>query len=232
MAVALDQAVTLPAGTVLAAAVRDSAGNIVHAAGTLLATAHTLDAGMRLDAGSVLKQTVKVRAMTWPKGVPLPGVAGERSVFALNGNLALAVGSLIPSGTDVKLMAGVESIELRPEVAGSQGKLWAIAPMLAEGSQAWGMRLVAGADLDAADTRSVQAHPEHGTLRLADSHYGMYGVMVPPKGVQYWTQAGGLGSAGHRRHRGRRNRSPTNSSASSVQTVAESLRWRRRPCAC
>ncbi|MGK5011372.1 filamentous haemagglutinin family protein [Janthinobacterium sp. MDB2-8] len=188
-AVTLDQAVTLPAGTVLAAAVRDSAGNIVHAAGSLLATAQTLDAGMRLDAGSVLKQTVKVSAMTWPKGVPLPGVAGERSSFMLNGNLALAVGSLIPSGTDVKLMANVEAIELRPDVAGSQGKLWAIAPMLAEGSQAWGMRLVAGADLDAVDTRSVQAHPDHGTLRLADSHYGMYGILVPPKGVQYWSQA-------------------------------------------
>ena len=189
VAVTLDQATTLPAGTVLAAAVRDSAGNIVHAAGSLLATAQTLDAGMRLDAGSVLKQTVKVGAMTWPKGVPLPGVAGELSVFALNGNLALAVGSLIPSGTDVKLLPNVAAIELRPDVAGSQGKLWAIAPMLAEGSQAWGMRLVAGADLDAADTRGVQAHPAHGTLRLADSHYGMYGVLVPPKGVQYWSQA-------------------------------------------
>ncbi|NHQ92005.1 filamentous haemagglutinin family protein [Janthinobacterium lividum] len=186
--VTLAEAVTLPAGTVLAAAVRDSAGHIVHAAGSLLATALTLDAGMRLDAGSVLAQTVKVGSMTWPKGVPLPGVAGERSVFALNGNLALAVGSLIPSGTDVKLMPNVESIQLRPEVAGSQGKLWAIAPMLAEGSQAWGMRLVAGADLDAADTRGVQAHPSHGTLRLADSHYGMYGILVPPKGVQYWTR--------------------------------------------
>ncbi|MEG0880575.1 MAG: filamentous hemagglutinin family protein, partial [Janthinobacterium sp.] len=187
-AVTLDQAITVPAGTVLAAAVRDGAGNIVHAAGTVLATAQTLTAGMRLDAGSVLKQSVMVRAMTWPKGVPLPGVAGERSVFALNGNLALAVGSLIPSGTDVKLMPNVDSIALRPEVAGSQGKLWAVAPMLAEGSQAWGMRLVAGADLDGADTRGVQAHPAHGTLRLADSHYGMYGVLVPPKGVQYWTK--------------------------------------------
>ena len=189
VAVTLAQAVTLPAGTVLAAAVRDGAGNIVHAAGTLLATPQTLTAGMRLDAGSVLAQAVKVGAMTWPKGMPLPGVAGERSVFALDGNLALAVGSLIPSGTDVKLMAGVESIALRPDVAGSQGKLWAIAPMLAEGSQAWGMRLVAGADLAAADTRGVQAHPDHGTLRLADSHYGRYGVLVPPKGVQYWSQA-------------------------------------------
>ncbi|MDN2676610.1 filamentous haemagglutinin family protein [Janthinobacterium sp. SUN033] len=188
VAVTLDQAITLPPGTVLAAAVRDGAGNIVHAAGTLLATAQTLTAGMRLDAGSVLKQSVTLRAMTWPKGVPLPGVAGERSVFALNGQLALAVGSLIPSGTDVKLLPNVDSIGLRPEVAGSQGKLWAIAPMLAEGSQAWGMRLVAGADLDGADTRGVQAHPARGTLRLADSHYGMYGILVPPKGVQYWTK--------------------------------------------
>ncbi|MCC7596488.1 filamentous hemagglutinin family protein [Janthinobacterium sp. FW305-129] len=191
VAATLDQAVTLPAGTVLAAAVRDSAGNIVHAAGSLLATAQTLTAGMRLDAGSVLAQAVKVRAMTWPKGVPLPGVAGERSVFALNGNLALAVGALIPSGTDVKLMPNVDSIQLRPDVAGSQGKLWAIAPMLAEGSQAWGMRLVAGADLEAADTRGVQAHPSHGTLRLADSHYGMYGILIPPKGVQYWSKEAG-----------------------------------------
>ncbi|MCC7705526.1 filamentous hemagglutinin family protein [Janthinobacterium sp. GW460P] len=188
VAATLDEAVTLPAGTVLAAAVRDSAGNIVHAAGSLLATQQTFAAGTRFDAGSVLAQAVKVRAMTWPKGVPLPGVAGELSVFALNGNLALAVGALIPSGTDVKLMAGVDAIALRPDVAGSQGKLWAIAPMLAEGSQAWGMRLVAGADLDAADTRGVQAHPSHGTLRLADSHYGMYGILIPPKGVQYWTQ--------------------------------------------
>jgi len=189
VAVVLDQAMTVRAGTVLAAAVRDSDGNIVHAAGTLLATQQVFTPGMRLDAGSVLAQAVKVRAMTWPKGVPLPGVAGERSVFALDGQLALAVGALIPSGTDVKLLPDVKSIQLRPEVAGSQGKLWAIAPMLAEGSQAWGMRLVAGADLDAADTRSVQAHPSHGTLRLADSHYGMYGILVPPKGVQYWSEA-------------------------------------------
>ena len=191
VAMTLDQAVTLPGGTVLAAAVRDGAGNIVHAAGTLLATQQTFAAGMHFDAGSVLAQAVKVRAMTWPKGVPLPGMAGERAVFALDGNLVLAVGSLIPSGTDVKLMPDVTAIELRPDVAGSQGKLWAIAPMLAEGSQAWGMRLVAGADLDAADTRGVQAHPAHGTLRLADSHYGMYGVLVPPKGVQYWSQEAG-----------------------------------------
>ncbi|MDZ5633838.1 filamentous haemagglutinin family protein [Janthinobacterium sp. GMG1] len=187
--VVLNQVLTLPAGTVLAAAVRDSAGNIVHAAGTLLATEQTFTAGMRLDAGSVVAQMVKVRAMTWPKGVALPGLLGERNVVTLSGKVVLPVGALIPNGTDVKLLPGVTSIALRPEVAGRQGALWAIAPMLAEGSQSWGMRLAAGADLEAADTRSVQAHPEHGTLRLADSHYGMYGVMIPPKGVQHWTQA-------------------------------------------
>ncbi|WP_425251599.1 filamentous hemagglutinin family protein [Janthinobacterium sp. NFX145] len=187
--VVLNQVLTLPAGTVLAAAVRDSAGNIVHAAGTLLATEQTFTAGMRLDAGSVVAQMVKVRAMTWPKGVALPGLLGERNVVTLSGKVVLPVGALIPNGTDVKLLPGVTSIALRSEVAGRQGALWAIAPMLAEGSQSWGMRLAAGADLEAADTRSVQAHPEHGTLRLADSHYGMYGVMIPPKGVQHWTLA-------------------------------------------
>ena len=186
--VVLNQVLTLPAGTVLAAAVRDSTGKVLHAAGTLLATAQTLPSGTRLDAGSVIGQLIKVRAMTWPKGVALPGLLGELNVVTLSDKVVLPVGALIPNGTNVKLLPGVDAIELRPEVAGRQGRLWAIAPMLADGSQAWGMRLVAGADLDGADTRAVQAHPAHGTLRLADSHYGMYGVLIPPKGVQYWTK--------------------------------------------
>jgi hypothetical protein len=203
--VVLNQVLTLPAGTVLAAAVRDSTGKVLHAAGTLLATAQTLPSGTRLDAGSVIGQLIKVRAMTWPKGVALPGLLGELNVVTLSDKVVLPVGALIPNGTNVKLLPGVDAIELRPEVAGRQGRLWAIAPMLADGSQAWGLRLVAGADLYGADTRAVQAHPAHGTLRLADSHYGMYGVMIPPKGVQYWTGSAGAGRARrHSRHRGGR----------------------------
>jgi filamentous hemagglutinin family protein len=186
----LDQALVLPAGTVLAAAVRDASGNVVYAAGTLLGEATTLQPGTQLDAGMLLSQGTALRNMLWPKGVPLPQVhqgSLSTSIVLLDGSRALPRGALIPAGTDIKLPDGVESVQLRPEVAGRQGKLWAIAPMLAEGSQSWSLRLVAGADTDAADSRILQAHPRGGDLHLADSHYGMFDKEVPLKGDQTWT---------------------------------------------
>ncbi|MHC8327167.1 filamentous haemagglutinin family protein [Pseudomonas sp. LB1P83] len=191
VAVTLDQPLLLPAGTVLAAAVRDGSGNVLFAAGTLLNQNLTLAAGSQLDAGSLLTSSASLRAFTWPKGVPLPNVEGagnpQNNVLKLNGSLALNRGSLIPSGTDVKLPTGVDSVQLRPEVAGRQGAIWAIAPMLADGSQSWSLRLVSGADTTAADSRVVQANPAHGDLRLADSHYGMFGQALPPKAGFVWS---------------------------------------------
>ncbi len=177
----LNQALTVPAGTVLAAAVRDGTGNLLFAAGTLLNQATTLPAGSQLDAGSVMPVGFSVSAFVWPKGVTLAQFISTNpasSVFLLDGPLALKPGALIPSGTDVKLPAGVDSVQLRPEVAGRQGRIWAVAPMLAEGSQSWSFRFGAGADLDAADGRRVQSHPAHGNVRLADSHYGLFGKAV------------------------------------------------------
>ncbi len=181
--VTLDQTLVLPAGTVLAAAVRDSTGTLLFAAGTLLSQAQSLPPGTQLDAGTLLGADTALRAFTWPKGVALPSIAGSTlastNVLTLNSDLALARGALIPSGTNVLLPGGVDSVELRPEVAGRQGELWGIAPMLAEGSQSWSLRLVAGADTTAADNRVVQVNPVHGDIHLADSHYGMYGVGAP-----------------------------------------------------
>ncbi|MGY3617888.1 filamentous haemagglutinin family protein [Bradyrhizobium sp. USDA 10063] len=51
-----------------------------------------------------------------------------------------------------------------------QGKMWALAPMLAPGSLSWSMRYVAGADLGAADTRAVQSALAAGNLVLKDPH--------------------------------------------------------------
>ncbi|MGN8343251.1 filamentous hemagglutinin family protein [Pseudomonas sp. SMV71] len=188
VAATLEQPLVLPAGTVLAAAVHDASGNLLFAAGTLLASTQTLDAGTVLGAGSLLGSSATIGGLTWPKGVALPGIAdathGLTNVVRLSGPLALNVGSKIPSGTDIKLPAGVESVQLRPEVAGSN---WAIAPMLAEGSQSWSLRLVAGADTQAADSRVVQPASASGDLHLADSHYGVFGV---PSMV--WTEAGSL----------------------------------------
>ncbi|WP_448632664.1 MULTISPECIES: filamentous haemagglutinin family protein [Pseudomonas fluorescens group] len=191
VAATLDQPLVLPAGTVLAAAVHDALGNLLFAAGTLLASTQTLDAGTVLGAGSLLGSSATIGSLIWPKGVALPGIAdaphGLTNVVRLSGPLALNVGSKIPSGTDIKLPAGVESVQLRPEVAGSN---WAIAPMLAEGSQSWSLRLVAGADTQAADSRVVKPVTAGGDLRLADSHYGMFGV--PKAGEMLWTEAGSL----------------------------------------
>ncbi|SCZ00146.1 filamentous hemagglutinin family protein [Pseudomonas sp. NFACC37-1] len=194
VAAILEQPLELPAGTVLAAAVHDASGNLLFAAGTLLSRAQTLEAGSQLGAGSVLSGAAALLGFTWPKGVALPNVANagnvQSNILRLDGSLALNRGSLIPSGTDVKLPDGVESIQLRPEIAGSDGRMWAIAPMLAEGSQSWSLRLVAGADTTAADSRIVQPDPVQGDLRLADSHYGMFGKSVPAKGTYRWTQQG------------------------------------------
>ncbi len=187
VAATLSESLVLPAGTVLAAAVRDSNGTLLFAAGTLLNQSLTLNPGSVLEAGTLLTANTAVNALTWPKGVPLPGVAGARNLVVLDGGKDLSRGALIPSGTDIKLPGGVASVLLRPENGGRQGKLWAIAPMLIEGAQSWSLRLVAGADTAAADSRVLQSQPTAGNLHLADSHYGMFGQ------AQYvWTEEGSL----------------------------------------
>jgi filamentous hemagglutinin family protein len=203
----LDQTLVLPAGTVLSAAVRDSGGAVLFAAGTLLTQPLSLPAGTQLDPGTLLSADTALRAFTWPKGVALPNIAGgylaSNNLLTLNGNLALGSGALIPSGTNVLLPGGVDSVELRPEVAGRQGALWGIAPMLAEGSQSWSLRLVAGADTTAADNRVVQVNPAHGDIHLADSHYGLYGVLSANSNTaMVWTVQGSLAWYGDLSHVG------------------------------
>ncbi|MCA1454174.1 filamentous hemagglutinin family protein [Bradyrhizobium sp. BRP22] len=62
-----------------------------------------------------------------------------------------------------------------------QGKMWALAPMLAPGSLSWSMRYVAGADLGAADTRAVQSMLSAGNLALKDPHgTGIDGAQEAP----------------------------------------------------
>ena len=174
-AVTLNAALTLPAGTVLAGAVRDAAGNVIHPAGTRLTEPLDLANGSILDAGNVLVSLTSVRIMTWPAGVPLPGKLGTTGTVILSGTKLLPRGALLPVGTNVKLPGNATSVQLRVPGANGQGKSWAAAPMLPDGSQAWSMRLLAGADTQAADSRALQSQPQAGNLRLADSHYGVYG---------------------------------------------------------
>ena len=127
----------------------------------------------------------------WPAGIALPNLPNVpygSNLLTLARNVIPPRGALIPSGANVKLNPGVEYVDLRPVVNDAQGKVWAVAPMLPEGSQSWSMRLVGGADLDGADTRATQYGVKRGNLVLADNHYGMYGFDAP--GNFLWTQQG------------------------------------------
>ncbi|MGX9732649.1 filamentous hemagglutinin family protein [Janthinobacterium aestuarii] len=174
----------LPAGSVLGGAVRDADGKVLYAAGTVLPKALALSSGMQLDPGLRLPGAASVAAMLWPANVALPFPEGKPrdtgdSVNPVNGvvlaaALALDKGSVLPAGTLVKLPDDATMVALRPEDgAGKQGRNLALAPMLAQGSQAWSLRLVGGADTAAADTRALRPHAKDAHLMLADTHYGM-----------------------------------------------------------
>ncbi|MGN9586446.1 filamentous hemagglutinin family protein, partial [Serratia sp. IR-2025] len=190
----LSQPLQLPVGTVLEGALLDAAGNLLRPAGSLLGEALDLPAGTRLGAGSRLPLATPVTGMTWPGGVPLPGratlangeVDGEVDGVRLAGGLALRAGAFLPAGSDIRLPDGAASVDVRP--AGAVSRNWAIAPMLAAGSQSWSVRLVAGADLQAADPRLTDPRSS-GQMRLADTHYGMRRIPAAGGGL-VWTQEG------------------------------------------
>lgn len=160
----LGQALTLPAGYVLPAAVTLADGQ-VRAAGSVLAQALQLPAGSRLGAGFQLRSEASVRATTWPAGARLP------TELRLAARTPLARGSLIPAMTTLEL-AGGQPIDLRPVGSdGRQGRNWALAQMLPEGTTSWDLTAVAGADTEAADPRARRNGS--GDLVLADTHYGV-----------------------------------------------------------
>jgi filamentous hemagglutinin family protein len=166
--ITLSADLTLPSGTVLGAAVRDAAGNVVYPAGTALTSALTLRSGMQIDAGMLLPVDTSVAAMRWPAGAVMP------VSLRLAADVMLPKGAIIPAETDVKLPGDVLSVNVRPADAdGNQGQLHALAPMLQAGSASWSLRLVAGADTSAADPRALQPLGADGHLTLADTHYGM-----------------------------------------------------------
>ena len=156
-------------------------GSVI-ARGTILAAGTELQAGTRLSAGSAMPMEVSAAAMTWPANVELP------AAVTLSSTALLKAGDLIPRDTIVTLADGTTGIDMpavdgpmlsmRPVQAdGTQGRMWAAAPMLAQGSQSWSMRFVAGADIDSAEGRALRAATDlagsgqAGDLILADRHY-------------------------------------------------------------
>ncbi|WP_313248206.1 filamentous haemagglutinin family protein [Stenotrophomonas indicatrix] len=168
-AMTLADSLRLPAGTVLGAAVTTRDGQ-TFAAGTLLDQPLQLEAGARLGGGFRLRSSVQMAAQDWPAGAVLP------IALRLARAVDLKVGAYIPSMTKVELAADAP-VKLRPADAnGNQGRNWALAPMLAEGTTSWDLTAVAGADSDAADPRTRRWGSD-GSVVLADTHQGSVGTV-------------------------------------------------------
>ncbi|MFC3555455.1 filamentous hemagglutinin family protein [Alcaligenes endophyticus] len=184
----------LAAGYVFNGPVYDANGQLLHAAGSILQEATTLAANTQLGAGFKLPARASFHAFTWPAGVPLP------QSLALAQDVNLPLGALIPSLTDVKLPHNALSTPLRPTANGRMGQNWAIAAMLPEKSLSWNLRVVAGADTQAVDNRSLQ-QTANGEIQLSDSHYTIFNqresLFIPgvpdqiiPGGAWFWNALG------------------------------------------
>jgi hypothetical protein len=123
--------------------------------------------------------SVAINPVTWPAGAALSDFSGSISLAA---GVTLVPGNLIPSGTNPNF-GGATSVDTRPAVAGIQGQIYAVEPLLSLGTNgqlplSWSIRLVAGADTAAADTRVLQAQTVlngSGNLVLDDPHFSLAG---------------------------------------------------------
>jgi len=110
--------------------------------------------------------TVESGSVTDAFATYLPGQA----IPFLYGTVTIAAGTVLTSpdtgnSNDANIAFDVPRAE--------PGRLWAVAPMLAPGVSSWSMRLVGGADLASADSRTVAAKSslgEHGDVLLEDAH--------------------------------------------------------------
>jgi hypothetical protein len=153
-------------------------GRVFHA-GQIVPANTQLPIGTTFASGSVLPFSVAINPVTWPAGAALSDFSGSISLAA---GVTLLPGNLIPSGTNPNF-GGAQSVDTRPVVAGIQGQLYAVEPLLSLGTNgqlplSWSIRLVAGADTAAADTRVLQAQTVlngSGNLVLDDPHFSLAG---------------------------------------------------------
>ncbi|ATQ44563.1 filamentous hemagglutinin family protein [Caulobacter mirabilis] len=130
-------------------------------------------------AGAILPSQLgtsrSITATVIPAGTPMSVFAND---VQLNRNVTVNAGTLIPAGVNLQLLNANSLHNTRPVQAdGTQGRIWAVAPMLAPGSESWSMRLVAGADIGSSDGRTLRAATDlaaaghAGDLTLSDRHY-------------------------------------------------------------
>ncbi len=144
--------------------------------------AGALQPGTIIPAGAFLPVKIDFAAVTWPAGAPLSLLSTPATLDPDAPPLTLAMGDLIPAGSEVKFIKAngnpAVNVYTRP---GGLGQVWGVSQMLPAGDLSWSLRLVGGAELAGADSRSVQdalslsqqasaADPAPGSIALSDLH--------------------------------------------------------------
>jgi filamentous hemagglutinin family protein len=159
--VALSQSYTLTANLVATGSIVTPART--YFSGETIPAGTVLSIGTTIGPGTVLPFNAQIDSLTWPAGTPLVFTSSVTAFDPTNVN----PGQIVPAGT--VLPAGTSIVDLSQ----APGKIWAVSPMLPAGDQSWSLRLVAGADLSAADSRTLQAKTVlngAGNLVLYDPH--------------------------------------------------------------
>ncbi|MCG2842186.1 hypothetical protein L6Q21_14475, partial [Sandaracinobacter sp. RS1-74] len=150
-----------------------AAGEVVNIA---VPTGSWFGAGTTLPALNATNPgNLSIRVTDVPAGTPL-NLFNTASIF-LNANVTAPAGATIPVGVNLQPVGGVKEAVRPIGPDGTQGRIWAAAKMLPQGSQSWSMRFVSGADIGSADARALRATSElaqagqTGDLILSDRHY-------------------------------------------------------------
>ena len=137
-----------------------------------------IEPGAYYGAGTIIPTDVGdsfgILATRIPAGTPINVFEGD---VALNRTITLAAGTTVPAGVNLQPLGQMLHNTRPVQADGAQGRIWAVAPMLAAGSQSWSMRFVAGADIASSDGRTLRAATDlasaghSGDLTLSDRHY-------------------------------------------------------------
>lgn len=109
----------------------------------------------------------------------------------------------IAPGTELSATDPADATLKMSQPSDTARPLWAIAPMLDAGMSSWSMRLVGGADLDAADTRSLASMAAlggRGHVTLDDLHFAGTPMLEAPSVVRTGTGYLDILAGGDYRH--------------------------------
>jgi Filamentous haemagglutinin family outer membrane protein len=158
------------------AAIYNAGGTLLYSAGQTVPSTVTLPAGTVFAAGAKFTgHPPELATATIPAETPLSTYISD-GVVTLSAPVSLQAGDVLADGSSV-IVIGTPTAALRVpnSPTGTQGQIWAAAALLPAGTQSWSLRLASGADLGAADTRTLLpavALNGSGNLVLDDLHFG------------------------------------------------------------